>query len=98
MYLPLTILTIFALLDVLTTYVGLSNGAYELNPIALYIWHKIGVMGLIMGKLILIGLISSFVRITPQEPLYIRFVWFAVGVQIVAVAINGMGLVTLFLI
>lgn len=44
--------------DLTTTYIGLSNGYYELNPVISFIWSNFGLIGFIIAKLTVVSYIT----------------------------------------
>jgi hypothetical protein len=43
--------------DLITTYIGLSNGYHELNPIINFIWSNFGLIGFVIAKLVVVSYI-----------------------------------------
>lgn len=63
-----------ALADILTTYIGLQNGLYENNPIAVGLMDPHGFIGLVAAKLLIAGIAYAVIwyaeTVIPDEALF----------------------------
>lgn len=57
-----TALLVYGILDVLTTTVALSLGAWETNPIAAWAWSTAGPLGLVAHKMAALLLVFALLR------------------------------------
>ena len=84
-------LVLLALLDLITTYLGLNFGAIESNPIALYLRNKNAYLPLKIGSILImaIGLQASFkVNIKPINTTYFLLLLLDCGILLSAVVNN----------
>lgn len=83
----LVLLAVLNVLDIVTTYIALHNGAHEGNPLASgIIGHGFG--WVIVAKAVYLGLFAWAVYRVAKPVLTTVVVWFAVGSYFMVVLIN----------